>query len=365
MGIIAIAVVAWGMPWFRTPRGERIDYLGGALLILATTSLLLALSWGGNQYAWTDPHVLAPLILAAAALLAFVRVEWGRPNAVLPLHLFRNRAFLVPMLVLATVGVGMFGSAQFIPLFAQGVHGSSATSAGTVMMPMMGGVVAGATLAGQLISRSGRYRLLAVVGSATAALGAFLLSTLTAESSQWTIRGYMVVMGLGIGTSLPVYTLMVQNALPYRVLGVGSASTHFFRQVGGAMGVAVFGSLLVTKFAGTLGDATGAALERLKERPQALLDPAEVAAFRASVEADAPGTADAAIETARVALAGAITDLFLIAGVILALAIPIALFLPAVRARTRDDIMQEIAAARAEPPLPPTDERPAASGDRP
>lgn len=340
--ILAFVIVTRGMPRYRPRHQQRVDYLGGILLIVATAPLLLAFSWGGNQYAWGDPRVLIAFLIAGLALAAFVKVEHGTPHAVLPLALFRNRAYLVSILALATVGMGMYALIQFMPLFVQAVQGSSATRSGTVTMPMMGGLVLGSAAAGQVLSQTSRARPLAIGGGLITALGTFLLASLSADASQWLIRGYMAVTGLGIGVTMPLYSVIVQNALPYSLLGVASASTQFFRQLGGSIGVAIFGSLMVTRFATHIGSSPDPSLAQLQERPQLLLDPDATAVFRDGIEARAPGTADAVIEAAQVALGSAITDLFFVSTFVMLVAILIAAFLPRIKMRTREEMVQTL-----------------------
>ena len=342
VALVALPVVAIWMPWFRSPRKARIDYLGGAAVIAAGVPLLLGFSWAGNQYAWTDPRVVICFLLAAAFIALFVWAERRAGDwAVLPLALFRNRVFLVSSLVTITLGFAMFGAIQFMPLFLQGAQGVSATNSGTITMPMMIGIVVGSVAAGQLLSRGLALRPMALAGGALMVVGPLLISTLDVDSSRLLTRGYMVVMGLGVGVGLPLYGLAIQNALPHRLLGVGTASTQFFRQIGGSVGVAILGSLMASGFSRELSRAFPDGMETLMRRPQTLLDPEALERFRASVEATDPGAADAVIETARGALAGTLTELFLIGAGVMALALVIAAFLPSVRARTSAELVRD------------------------
>lgn len=363
-GVVAFAAVYFLMPKFSRGGEGGIDYKGAALLIGGTVPLLLAVSWAGNQYAWTDVEVIAPLVVSAVSFALFVKVELGVPHPVLPLRLFRNRVFAVSIVVVSVVGLGLFSVVQFMPLFLQGAQGESATSSGTVTMPMMGGVVVASIVTGQLLTRFGRYRFFAVSGGAVMVVGVWLLSTLEADSSAWVTRGYMVVMGMGIGVAMPLYNLAVQNTLSYRVLGVATASLQFFRQLGGAIGVAVFGSLLASGFATELGKVLPTGFEELRQSPQLLLSMETLRPFRESVEAEAPGTSAAVIETARGALASTVTELFLIAAVAMAAAVVVAFFLPPIRQRGRDELLaggetgEEIESA----PEGPGEPRPAPAG---
>jgi len=358
VALIALPVVMIWMPWFRNSRRYRIDYVGGAAIVAAGVPLLLGFSWAGNQYGWGDVRVVTALALAAFFVGVFVWAERrAGEHAVMPLTLFRNRVFLVSSLVTVTVGFAMFGAIQFMPLFLQGAQGVSATSSGTVTMPMMLGIVIASVVSGQLLSRGVQFRTLALAGGALMVVGPALLTTLDVDSPTLLTRGYMVVVGLGVGVALPLYTLVIQNALPHRLLGVGTASTQFFRQIGGALGVAILGSLMVSGFSRGLTQAFPVGFDTLKQQPQILLDPQALERFRAAQEAEAPGTAAVVIETAREALAGTLTDLFLISAVVMGVALVMAAFLPRVRARTRAEIVQEAAsgsgeAAGASPEVP-------------
>lgn len=350
VGAVALAVVFFLMPKFSRGGEGGIDYKGAVLLIAGSVPLLLAVSWAGNLYAWSDPMVIALLIGSAGAFVLFVRVELRAAHPLLPLPLFRNRVFAVSIVVVSLVGLGLFSVIQFLPLFVQGAQGETATSSGTITMPMMGGIVLASILTGQLVTRIGRYRLFAISGGALMVLGIWLLSTLDADSSAWVTRGYIVTMGIGIGVAMPLYNLAVQNTLSYRVLGIATASLQFFRQLGGALGVALFGSLLAAGFAAELTKQFPTGFDELREAPQILLSRETLEPFQQSLEADAPGTAVVVIGTARDALAGTITDLFQIAALMMAAALLVTLFLPPIRQQRREELLAEMI---AQEPLAP------------
>lgn len=336
---LALALVAFGMPWYRQRGKAVIDWTGGALLVGVTVPLLLGLSWGGNQYGWGDAPVLASLGVAAALFLVFIVQTRRASEPVLPLALFRNRVYAVSILATMVLGAALFGALQFLPLFLAGVQGVSATNTGLIVMPMMGGMVFGSVVSGQLLSRGRDLRALALLGGCALIAAFYLLSTLDETSPAWTARGYMVLMGLGIGFWMPTFQLAVQNALPHRLLGTGTASVNFFRQIGGTFSVAVLGSLLASGFAANLADV--AAPPQLVENPQILLNPEEVARLTAAIDASRPGASGAIIEAARVALADSVTDIFLIGVGIVALGLAIGLFMPRVRMRGREELLAE------------------------
>lgn len=336
---LALALVAFGMPWYRQRGKAVIDWTGGALLVGVTVPLLLGLSWGGNQYGWGEAPVLASLGVAAVLFLVFIVQTRRAREPVLPLALFRNRVYAVSILATMVLGAALFGALQFLPLFLAGVQGVSATNTGLIVMPMMGGMVFGSVVSGQLLSRGRDLRALALLGGCALIVAFYLLSTLDETSPAWTARGYMVLMGLGIGFWMPTFQLAVQNALPHRLLGTGTASVNFFRQIGGTFSVAVLGSLLASGFAANLADV--AAPPQLVENPQILLNPEEVARLTAAIDASRPGASGAIIEAARVALADSVTDIFLIGVGIVALGLAIGLFMPRVRMRGREELLAE------------------------
>lgn len=336
---LALALVAFGMPWYRQRGKAIVDWTGAALLVGVSVPLLLGLSWGGNQYGWSEAPVLASLGTAAALFIVFIAQTRRAREAVLPLGLFRNRVYTVSILATMVLGAALFGALQFLPLFLVGVQGVSATDTGLIVMPMMGGMVFGSVVTGQLLSRGRDLRALAMVGGAALITAFYLLSTLNEGSSAWTTRGYMVLLGLGIGFWMPTFQLAVQNALPHRLLGTGTASVNFFRQIGGTFSVAVLGSLLASGFAANLADV--AAPPQLVENPQILLNPEEVTRLTAAIDASRPGASGPIIEAARLALADSVTDIFLIGVGIVALGLAIGLFMPRVHMRGREDLLAE------------------------
>jgi len=348
VAITALALVGFGMPWFRNQVKSSIDWVGAALLVGVTVPLLLGLSWAGNQYEWGDLPVIASLTTAAVLLAVFVMQARRTKEPVLPLYLFRNRVYAVSVLTTMVLGAGMFGALQFLPLFLIGVQGFPVTSTGLVIMPMMLGMVFGSVVTGQLLSRGRDLRLLAILGGVFLITGFYLLSTLEQTSSAWTTRSYMVLLGLGMGFWMPTFQLAVQNALPHSQLGVGTASVNFFRQIGGTFSVAILGSLLASKFKSNLENAIPPEFSQLLNDPQRLLSPNSLKGLTAAIEKQSPGAAEAVINNAQLALGQSVTDLFLIGVGIVAVGFVIGLFLPRVKMRSREDL---IAAAQGEEAL--------------
>jgi EmrB/QacA subfamily drug resistance transporter len=249
VGALALLVtsVALDLPFQR--RRHRIDYLGAALLVTGVTAVLLVTVWGGNQYAWGSPEIIGLAAAGAVLLVAFAFQERRAAEPVLPPRLFRDRVFLVAIAVLFVVGVAMFGCIIFLPLFLQVVTGASATSSGLLLIPLMLGIVVSSVVAGRIISRTGRYKVFPVVGTAVMTVGLGLLASMDASTGRTVASAYMVVVGAGLGMVMQVMILAVQNAVQRRDLGAATSAANFFRSMGGSFGVAVFGAIFANRLA--------------------------------------------------------------------------------------------------------------------
>ncbi|WP_330314469.1 MFS transporter [Streptomyces sp. NBC_00523] len=250
-GLITLAVITVVLKLPRPTVRPRLDILGAALLAAASTCLVLLTSWGGTEYAWGSGTILGLGAGAAGTTLLFVLVERRAAEPIIPLRLFRDSIFNVTALVGAVVGVALFGAASYLPSFLQMVDGATATESGLLMLPMMGGVVGASVISGQLISRTGRYRVYPIAGSAISAVGMYLLSRLETDTPRFEYSIAQAVLGLGIGLIMPVLVLAVQNSVRPADLGTATSANNYFRQIGGSVGAAVFGTL----FAGRLADA--------------------------------------------------------------------------------------------------------------
>ncbi|MEU2246629.1 MFS transporter [Streptomyces sp. NPDC019224] len=250
-GLVTLAVIAVVLKLPRPTVRPRLDVLGAALLAAASTCLVLLTSWGGTEYAWGSGTILGLGAGAAGTTLLFLLVERRAPEPIIPLRLFRDSIFNVTALVGAVVGVALFGAASYLPTFLQMVDGATATESGLLMLPMMGGIVGASVVSGQLISRTGRYRAHPIAGSAISAVGMWLLSRLETDTPRLEYSIAQAVLGLGIGLVMPVLVLAVQNSVRPADLGTATSANNYFRQIGGSVGAAVFGTL----FAGRLADA--------------------------------------------------------------------------------------------------------------
>ena len=246
VGILAFYMISRFMPRNVSKlREEKIDYLGAALLAGGLTCLLLGFVWGGNQYAWLSMQVVGILTLAALLLGFFGYVEHVHASyPVLPLNLFKNSIFKVSMIIVFLIGVAMFGAILYIPLFAQDVLGRTATNSGVILTPMVLSLVIVSVMAGQFVSRTGRYKVLAVIGTLAITGGLLWLSTMGIHTTNKELTERMIVVGVGLGLGMPIFQLIVQNAFEHRLLGVATASVQLFRSIGATIGVAVMGSIL-------------------------------------------------------------------------------------------------------------------------
>ncbi|WP_416970007.1 MFS transporter [Streptomyces sp. 4F14] len=250
-GLVTLAVVTAVLKLPRPKVRPRFDVLGTLLLAAASTCLVLLTSWGGTEYAWGSRTILGLGAGAVAASLLFLLAEHRAAEPLIPLRLFRDSVFNVTGLIGLVVGVALFGAASYLPTFLQMVDGATATESGLLMLPMMAGIVIASVVSGQLISRTGRYRLYPLLGGALSAAGMWLLSRLETDTPRLHYSLWMAVLGAGIGLVMPVLVLAVQNSVRPADLGTATSANNYFRQIGGSVGAAIFGTL----FANRLTDA--------------------------------------------------------------------------------------------------------------
>jgi EmrB/QacA subfamily drug resistance transporter len=246
VGAVALLVLAATLPKIKADArvSRSIDYLGAVTLGAGLVTLLLGFVWGGSQYAWRSPQIVGLFVATFFLLAAFAFIEQRVREPILPLQLFRNRALSVSTTVTFLVSFGMFGAIAFLPLFAQSVVGFSATNSGLALTPLMLGAVTSSVLAGQVISRLGKYKSMAVGGMVLMTIGIYLFSHLSASTGKGQLIVFMVVTGIGVGVSFPIYTIVVQSAFDRSKLGVVTAAVQLFRSIGSTVGIAVMGSLM-------------------------------------------------------------------------------------------------------------------------
>jgi EmrB/QacA subfamily drug resistance transporter len=262
--------------------GHKIDYLGGSLLAVAATSLILLATWGGTEYAWASAQIIGLGLLAVAATVGFLVTEMRAPEPILPLHVFKNRNFSVTMALTFLTGLAMFGAMTFLPLYQQTVQGESPTLSGLALTPMMIGVTITSIVAGQVTTRTGRYKIFPVLGGVIMGLGMFLLTHLGIGTSKGTSALYYVILGLGMGFLMQMVSLIAQNSVQQRDMGVASSARMFFQQIGGSLGVAAFGAIFARRLTESLATASGAHISASGGQ----LDPATVNSLPAPIRHD-------------------------------------------------------------------------------
>jgi EmrB/QacA subfamily drug resistance transporter len=247
-GALAVAAIYFQFPYMK-PRGSQhqLDWGGFASLIACVVPLLLALTWA-TEYGWTSLRVVSLLVLSALMLVAFIANEARAYEPIIPLALFRHPVIALCSIAAFILGMGMFGVVIYLPLFMQGVLGTSATQSGNLLTPLLMGVVFGSIIGGQTVSRTGEYKVLGIVGSVTIALGMVLFARMDAGTARSYVAWAMVIAGLGMGFLQPVYTIAVQNVAPREHMGAATSSTIFFRSIGSTVGVAAFGSIMLTQY---------------------------------------------------------------------------------------------------------------------
>jgi EmrB/QacA subfamily drug resistance transporter len=253
-GLITLVVVSAVLKLPKPRTRARLDVMGALFLAAASTCLVLLTSWGGTEHPWGSRLIIGLGAGALATTVLFLVVERFAPEPVIPLRLFRDSVFTITSLVGAVIGVALFGAAGYLPTFLQMVDGASATESGLLMLPMMGGIVVASIVSGQLISRTGRYKVYPVLGSAVAAAGMWLLSRLETDTPRLEYSIWQAVLGVGIGLVMPVLILAVQNAVPAADLGTATSANNYFRQIGGSVGAAVFGTLFADRLTDALAD---------------------------------------------------------------------------------------------------------------
>ncbi|MFF7276260.1 MFS transporter [Streptomyces griseorubiginosus] len=336
VGVVALAVIAVVLRIPRRSAKHVIDYLGTFLIAAVATCLVLVASLGGTTWGWGSPQIVGLAVLGVALAVAFVAVERRAAEPVLPLKLFRIRTFTLSAVISFIVGFAMFGAMTYLPTFLQVVQGVSPTMSGVHMLPMVFGLLLSSTVSGQIVSRTGRWKVFPVAGTAVTTLGLLLLHRLDEGSSTWVMSVYFCVFGLGLGLVMQVLVLIVQNAVSYEDLGVATSGATFFRSIGASFGVAIFG----TVFANRLGDKLAEALRGAQLPPGVSVS---------GLESDSRGLGElpAALRPAALhAYASSITDVFLYAAPVAFLGFLLAWFLKEDRLRgsvTAPDVTETLA----------------------
>ena len=344
LGLFAMAVIAYKTPRLNHGTGGRIDVAGALLLLVVFIPFLLALTWGGNRYAWGSPELLSMFALSLIALLLFVRVEARTSDAIMPLSLFSNRVFVITNLSSFVIGMAFLGVVMFMPLFMQIVLGVNATNSGFSMFPLMAGLMLGSITSGRMVARHGNYKPFMAGGAAMLLLGVFLLTGIGPETSLLDLNLRMFVVGIGLGPSQSLVNLVVQAAFPMSQIGVATSSTQFFRQIGNTIGVAIFGTLLTLNLSAELPaqlptlaamSADQAQTLDLSQAQNMVMNPQVMEARLAAVPGlDVQAAMERLTTGIRLAFSNAITAMFTTSLWIILLGLIITLFIPVIPLHT-------------------------------
>lgn len=360
-GIVAFVMILILFPRVERKPNESVDYFGSLFLTLTMVPMLLAFSWAGSKYEWGSTQIISLLAGAAVALVIFILVERKVKTPVLPLTLFKNDIFSLSNLINFIMGAGMFGAIMYMPYFVQGVMGTSATHSGYVTMPMTLSLVLGSALSGQIISRTGKYKLLALFGMTMMTAGMLLMVFMNTETTTLHAILNMIVLGLGLGLGMPVFSLTIQNAVEPQMLGVATASSQLFRSLGGTIGVAVMGTIMSHRMASKMkelfaGFGTGSdtgkldpqMLEQLKElqNPQILLNQSALAEIQSKLPPEVHTIFDQMIGLLREAMSFSLSGVFLTGTIIVAVSVLLTFFLREIPLRTA---ARKVAGKKADP----------------
>jgi EmrB/QacA subfamily drug resistance transporter len=284
IGALAVLIVTTRLH-LRTPHvRHQLDYLGATLLSGGVAALILLTTWGGTQYPWGSREIVGLGVVGVTLLAVFVWWERRATEPILPLQLFRSRIFRVANAMGFTIGMALFGAIIFIPLFLQIVYGATPTSSGLRMLPLIAGLLVSSIASGRAITRIGRYKPFPIAGTALLTVGMYLLSRLGVDTPSWVASLYMLVVGIGVGLVIQVLVLAVQNDAPPQEIGVATSSATFFRSMGGAFGVAIFGSIFASRLSDRLERLPRSVTSRLGSGVH--LNPAQVRRLPPHVHAD-------------------------------------------------------------------------------
>lgn len=255
LGIVALTAISTRLHLPVHKSSHKVDYAGAGLLAVSVVTLLLATVWGGIDYPWGSPQIIGLFVASAIGTLLFIIREHYAREPIIPLDLFKNSIFRVSTILSLLIGVVMFGALIFLPEYQQIVRGDSATKSGLMLLPLVVGIMSASLTSGRLISKFGHYRPFPIFGTAVITISFWLFSHITVDTSRVQLGVWMLLLGIGVGSVMPVLTLAVQNAVDRRQLGTATSSVIFFRSIGSSLGAAVFGTILANRLAHHISQA--------------------------------------------------------------------------------------------------------------
>lgn len=352
LGVVAFILIMVNFPKVQKRPGESVDYFGSFFLTLTIVPMLLAFSWAGegdDKYAWLSWQIIGLFTVTIISLLIFIWIQTRVKSPVLPLGLFKNSVFTVSNLVGFFLNAGMMGAIIYVPFFVQGVKGISPTMAGYVSMPMSIAMLLTSALAGQIMTKTGKYKKMAIIGLIVMTLSMVLMYFMEPGTSIYVLIMYLILLGLGIGIAMPVFSLTVQNAVSPQQLGVATATSQLFRSLGGTIGISVMGGLMSSRIAQKMMQLSPAAGQNptatptdpalaeqmeLFHNPQNLLDQPKIEAALQSLPPESQALFTKMLDMIREALSYAITSTFLAGAIVAGAAVIIALFLKEIPLRS-------------------------------
>lgn len=367
LGLAAFIMIAKLFPTVPRREGESIDYVGSFFLTATIVALLMAFSFAGEgagKFAWSSWQILGLFGLTIVSLIAFIITEQKVKTPVLPLSLFKNDIVTVSNLAGFLLGMGMMGVMIYAPFFIQGVKGISPSGSGFIMMPMSIFMVFATTFAGSYMTKAGKYKGLAIFGLGTTAVGVYLMSTISIDTPIYLMIAYLCVVGVGLGASMPVFSLTVQNAVSLQQLGVASASSQLFRSLGNTMGIGILGAVMSSRMAsrlkdqfaggGGMADASQLPPEQAQQlgqlmNPEVLMDQPRLEAIQNGLPAELQGVAADLIATIKDVFSDALTTTFFVGAGIMVLAVIVALFLRAIPLVSAMDAKPKVSEKVGEP----------------
>ncbi|WP_240689016.1 MDR family MFS transporter [Ammoniphilus sp. YIM 78166] len=347
IGAVAFFMIFKLYPQVKRKPKEKIDYLGAFVLSIAILSILLGFSWAGTEYSWISVEIIGLFFVSFVSLSLLIVIEKRAESPVIPLYLFKHRVVTISCMVLLLFGMGLFGLIMYIPFYVQGVLGKSATTSGIMEMIMTVSMVLCSAAAGQYITRTGRYKALALVGFSLMTLGLFMISQLASDTELSLLTYSLIVCGIGIGFTMPVFTLTVQNAVEHKDLGVATACVQMFRQMGGTIGVSVMGFILTSRMAEKLSPPLISPMEEnpleVELNPQHLMNAEAMEDIKSQLSPEMLTSFEQFISLSRDALDYALTEVFLFATIVVALAFLATTFLKELPLRTSNEEQQSAA----------------------
>ncbi|MGC4085987.1 MAG: MDR family MFS transporter [Vicinamibacterales bacterium] len=330
VGLVALVVTSMVLKMPVVKREAKIDYLGAATIVGSVTSLLLYLNWAGQHFGWRSTEAMAFVLAAVVLLIAFIYAETRAIEPIIPLRLFRNPIFSVGNAFGFLIGFAIFGGAIYLPLYLQTVKGMSPTESGLAMLPMVAGMFSMSIVSGQLIVRTGKYKIYPIIGASILIVALFLLSTLQYDTPYWHTAIFAFLFGIGLGLAMMTIVTPVQNSVDPRDMGVATSATTFSRSLGGAIGAALFGAIMGVRLTHYLQAIPDVASGKL---PVGDIDTSDITAIH--------NLAEPLKTEVLVAFTNAVTDVFLYAIPIIVLGLVVVLFLKEIPLRTTAPILQE------------------------